>query len=195
MDEPAAVIARVCASLSRGDLASARSVIEREYPFTPTSTIKRKYGPREATQVFIRDGFIDRYSGDRLLFPPVLRVLSAKLPTLFPYHPAWKTDRTHPAYMALSATVDHVNPVTLGGADDMSNWITTSMARNFAKQNTTLESLGWTLRPPGDFRHWDGMLQWFLQYADAHSEVLANASIRQWHRAGRAAISRGLTSA
>ena len=140
----------------------------------------------ESTPVFVRDGFIDRYTGERLVFPPVLRVLSSILPSDFPYHPNWKTDLTHPAYWELGATIDHVVPVSRGGKDDESNWVTSSMARNFAKMNSTLEELGWALLPPGDVREWDGLLSWFVLHAEAHPEVCATGSMRQWHRAAKA---------
>jgi hypothetical protein len=122
------------------------------------------------------------------VFPPVLRVLSTVLPADFPYHPNWKTDLTHPAYWEVGATIDHVRPVSRGGADDESNWVTTSMARNSAKMNWTLEELGWTLVPSGDFRAWDGLLHWFLSFAARHPEILATASVRHWHRAARITV-------
>jgi serine/threonine protein kinase len=68
--------------------------LRRDYPFAPEAVTKRQYGPVESTRVFVRDGFIDRYTGERLIFPPVLRVLSAILPAEFPYHPNWKTTVT-----------------------------------------------------------------------------------------------------
>jgi len=79
--------------------------------------------------------------------------------------------------------VDHLVPVTRGGADDESNWVTTSMARNSAKMNWTLDKLGWALHPPGDAREWDDMMRWFLEYTEAHPETLPSGSIRQWRRA------------
>jgi hypothetical protein len=138
--------------------------------------------------VFIRDGFIDRFSGNRLIFPPVLRVISVMLPNEFPYHPNWKTELTHPAYWELGASVDHLVPVTRGGQDEESNWVTTSMARNFAKMNWTPGELGWSLHPPGDYREWDGLLGWFLKYAKERQNVLRNSNVRQWHRAAEAAV-------
>lgn len=36
----------------------------------------RNYAPRQCLQIFYRDGFLDRYSGDRLVHPGALRVLS-----------------------------------------------------------------------------------------------------------------------
>ncbi|MFF0818704.1 HNH endonuclease [Rhodococcus sp. NPDC003318] len=53
--------------------------------------------------------------------------------------------QTHFAYWELFPTIDHIVPVTRGGADDESNWVTTSMLRNSAKAHWTLDELG------GDF--------------------------------------------
>jgi hypothetical protein len=149
---------------------------------------KRQYGPLAVTRVFVRDGFIDRYSGERLVFPPALRLLSAALPAAFPYHPNWKTTVTHPAYWEVSATVDHLVPVSRGGADQESNWVTTSMMHNSAKMLWTLDELGWRLHPGGRMDEWDGMLRWFVEYADAHPELTTAAHLRQWYRAARASL-------
>jgi hypothetical protein len=89
----------------------------------------------KATRIFKRDGFLDRYTGTRLVYPPVLRLLSLILPKEFPYHPNWKTADTHPAFWELQATINHKDPVTLGGGNDDDNLITTSMVRNSAKMN------------------------------------------------------------
>lgn len=120
------------------DKDGASALLQERYPFAPAEITKRRYGLVGSTRDFVRDGFIDRYSGERLLFPPVLRVLSSVLPEAFPYHPNRKTDVTHPAYWEIAATVDHLVPVTRGGIDEQSNLITTSMAHNFAKMNWTL---------------------------------------------------------
>ena len=185
MIEPAAVLSAVCQAISSDGRDEAAAILRRDYPFTPMAVIKRRYGPRESTRVFVRDGFIDRYSGQRLIFPPVLRVISEVLPAEFPFHPNWKTDVTHPAYNALSATIDHVVPVTRGGRDDDSNWVTTSMARNFAKMNSTLEEIGWTLHPAGRFEVWDGLLRWFITFAEGHPDLVRAGSIRQWYVAAK----------
>jgi len=178
----------VCEAIRAGSPDTAADLLRGEYPFAPDRVVERTYGPREATRIFIRDGFIDRYTGERLVFPPVLRVISMALPADFPYHPNWKTDVTHRAYWELSATVDHLVPVTRGGADDDSNWVTTSMARNSAKMNWTLEQLGWTLHPPGDFGSWDGLVEWFIDYTQAHPESLTNVSMKNWCKAVRAEL-------
>lgn len=87
MNEKSSVIAAACRALSVGEPEGAASLLHRDYPFAPEPITKRVYGPVESTRVFMRDGFRDRYTGERLIFPPVLRLLSAALPTEFPYHP------------------------------------------------------------------------------------------------------------
>jgi hypothetical protein len=187
MADKVAVIEAVCHALRRDSLDDARRLLMRDYPFAPGSATKRRHTVLDATWVFVRDGFVDRYSGTCLVFPPVLRILSAELPTDFPYHPNWKPELTHPAYWELGATVDHEVPVSRGGADDDSNWVTTSMGHNSAKGNWTLTELGWTLRDRGDFKTWDGLVHWFLAYTDEHSE-LVTAPLRKWHRAAKLAV-------
>lgn len=188
MAEKISTIADVCDAISSGALEAATSILKRDYPFAPQPMSKRRYGAVESTRVFVRDGFLDRYTGERLVFPPVLRLLSVVLPAEFPYHPNWKSDVTHPAYWEIGATVDHLVPVSRGGADGETNWITTSMARNSSKMNWTLQELGWELQPPGDFRLWDGLVHWFLDYTDAHPELVRSGSVRQWHRAAKLAV-------
>lgn len=193
MAEKSIAIAEACAVLKSGARDQAISLLKRDYPFAPHPVTKRQYGPLESTRVFVRDGFIDRYTAERLIFPPVLRVISAELPVNFPYHPNWKTDVTHPAYWEVGATVDHLIPVSRGGADDDSNWVTTSMVRNSAKGNWTLAELGWSLQAPGSFKDWDGLIHWFLEYTNDHPKLIAATSMRQWHRAATLAIAGDLT--
>ncbi|MGH9871554.1 MAG: HNH endonuclease [Pyrinomonadaceae bacterium] len=187
--EKSDTIAEVCNALSENGRDKAIAILQGHYPFAPEAVSKRRYGPLASTGVFVRDGFIDRYSGDRLIFPPVLRVLSSALPEAFPYHPNWKTDVTHPAYWEIAATVDHLVPVTRGGTDAESNLITTSMAHNFAKMNWSLAELGWHLCPAGDLRVWDGLIHWFVDYATKNAAAIDNSSTRQWLRAARATLS------
>lgn len=176
-------IASVCSSLENDDLPGAAEILRRDYPFTPAETVERKYGDEEALRVFMRDGFVDRYSGAHLVFPGVLRVLALRLPADFPYHPNWKMTATHLAFWELSPTVDHIVPIARGGADVELNWVTTSMLRNSAKANWTLEELGWPLLPPGNLDAWDGLLGWFMRHISRHSDLLQNARIAAWNRA------------
>lgn len=185
--QKAEVIAATCSALTSDGTEAAAAVLNEHYPFAPEVVSKRRFRPLDYTRVFIRDGFVDRYTGDRLLFPPVLRMLSHALPDQCPYHPNWKTQVTHPAYWEVGATIDHVIPVTRGGLDEPANWVTTSMARNSAKMNWMLAELGWELRDAGDFSQWDGMIRWCLGYARAHPEA-TDSGVRQWVQAGKIAL-------
>jgi hypothetical protein len=86
-------------------------------------------------------------------------------------------------YWELFPTVDHIVPIARGGADDETNWATTSMLRNSAKSNWTLQELGWQLVPAGDLREWDGLLAWFVEFLKRNQSNLADKYISRWHRA------------
>jgi hypothetical protein len=137
--------------------------------------------------VFLRDGYIDRYSGNRLVFPGVLRLISHLLPTDFPYHPNWTFGVGHPWYWDLFPTVDHLVPVAGQGVDDATNWVTTSMRGNLLKSNRTLSDLGWTLAPSGDAESWDGRMGWYVDFISNHPELQGIPSLRAWQRAAIAA--------
>ncbi len=68
--------------------------------------------------------------------------------------------------------------------------MTTSMRRNSAKANWTLEELGWTLFPPGRLDDWDGLLSWFRNHIQNNRQFLDNSHVRRWHRAAIAAAAR-----
>jgi hypothetical protein len=141
-------------------------------------------------EAFVRDGFIDRYSGRRLVFPGALRLLSLLLPQEFPFHSNWKTDACHFAFWELFPVIDHVVPVSRGGLDREDNWVSTSMLLNAAKANFTLEELGWTLHPPGDADRWDGLTGWFTRQSDQMPELRSNVYLRRWRTAAETAFGR-----
>jgi hypothetical protein len=93
----------------------------------------------------------------------------------------------------LFPTVDHKVPVSRGGnPDDLDNWITTSMLRNSAKANFTLEELGWALHPPGSLDEWDGLTGWFLQWSRSATHCwddVDGAYLREWQRAALSGFS------
>jgi len=181
------ILASVCELIACGEADRAAALLDQEYPFSRVVATTRAYRPVEALRVFRRDGFVDRYSGIRLLFPGVLRVLSQHLPAHLPYHPNWKVSETHLAYWELYPTVDHVRPVTRGGLDAPDNWVTTCMLRNSAKSNWTLEELGWTLHPAGDRSRWDGLESWFMSHVQQNPQLNENAGVRAWYRAALSA--------
>jgi len=181
------VIDEVCVALEDGSLEEAKKILCDKYPFTPVNKEKRSYGDFEKTRVFLRDGFIDRYSGEKMVFPPVLRLLSKLMPSEFPFHKNWKMSECHLAYWQLLPTLDHVIPIARGGPDEETNWVCTSQLRNSAKSNWLLEELGWRLHDPGDISDWDGLTKWFMTYASRNPEILDDGYIRSWHRAAERA--------
>lgn len=178
-------VAEVCRKISVGDVNRARKIISSEYPFAPVSQSNRQYTEHEKTKVFLRDGFIDRYSGDRLVFPGVLRLLSRLMPEEFPYHSHWKLSECHLAYWQLLPTIDHIIPVSRGGADEETNWVTTSQLRNGAKSNGLLEELGWVLHEPGNLDDWDGMIRWYVSHISQNREILEDNYLSSWYRAAK----------
>jgi hypothetical protein len=78
--------------------------------------------------------------------------------------------------------------VSRGGTDDESNWATTSMLRNSAKANFTLDELGWSLCSPGDMKDWDGLLGWFIEQENVDRAVLDDHYLREWFTASRPAV-------
>ena len=131
----------------------------------------------------MRDGFVDRYGGEQLVFPGVLRALSHLLPEEFPYHTNWKFGVSHPWYYDLYATIDHIVPVSMQGANSLDNWVTTSMRRNLIKSNRSLEDLKWGFISKGDPTGWDGHMHWFIEYVRSRPELRELAWLNSWYQA------------
>ena len=75
-----------CDLISIGEIEKASQTIASEYPFSPIQKSGRNNSHRVMTKIFVPDGFVDRYRGTRLIYPPVLRILSHYLGKVFPYH-------------------------------------------------------------------------------------------------------------
>jgi hypothetical protein len=179
----AEVLAEVCFRLSLDERDHAIQILRENYPFNPFSNSGRNWTPLEALGIFFRDGFRDRYTGLPLIFPGTLRIISLHLPTDFPFHRNWKTDQCHLAYWELIPTLDHVVPVSRGGADDKTNWVTTSMVKNASKANFTLEELHWLLLPEENDSSWDGLTGWFSEEIRRKPDLLNDAYVARWNRA------------
>jgi len=106
-----------------------------------------------------RDSWTCRYCRARTIAPPVLRFLSEIYPDEFPYHPNWKAGQVHPAYLLVSASLDHVDPGGRGGSWlDEQNLVTACWPCNTGKADLRLEEVGWTLLSEEDVRSdWNGL--------------------------------------
>lgn len=128
--------------------------------------------------VFARDHFIDRYTGERLLFPGTLRLLGELYPDAFPKAAAdagWRVGRCHWVYWRLWPTVDHRVPIAKGGhATSMDNLVTTSQMTNSAKGAWTDEAAPAHMRvslidlATVQRESWDGLMPWFVWMLDMH---------------------------
>ncbi|PKO95279.1 MAG: HNH endonuclease [Bacteroidetes bacterium HGW-Bacteroidetes-9] len=169
-------------ALKTGDIKVAESIICLEYPFVYKEVRGRKYTDTQKIQVFIKDGFLDRYTGEKLINPGFLKVLSFYFPNIFPYQAHWKMTECHNAYWEFCPTVDHVVPIAWGGTDDISNWVSTSMIKNAVKSNWTLEQLGWRLYDGGNIEQWDGLTRDFIDLVEKNKELLSDAYIKKWYK-------------
>jgi hypothetical protein len=174
--------------LKEGRVGKAKDILTSDYPFEPIQSQTRSYTELQSAKLFVRDGFIDRYTGARLVFPAALRLISHLLPEDFPYHRNWKMSETHVAYWELFPTVDHIVPVARGGDDSELNWVSTSMLKNSAKSNWTLEELGWDLHPKGSISEWDGLTGWFLDYVETNPDLLTDNYFSKWQKAALKAL-------
>ena len=168
--------------LQKGRTSKAEDILKNVYPFVPIAVEKRSYKLQDKMRIFMRDHFIDRYSGDKLVNPGVLKLFSVRMQEAFPYHPHWKMDETHIAYWELTPTIDHINPLALGGADSEENWITTSMLHNQIKSNWTLEQIGWSIKENLADESWDGLTKDFVRYVDEYPELLKDTYIAKWYK-------------
>lgn len=169
--------------LSDDKKTRAADMAQTQYPFVPVKRLSRNYSKHKAMKVFWRDGFIDRYSGHRLVFPGALYLLSHLMPKQFPFHQNWRMDFCHMMYWELFPVLDHIDPLARGGPRDIENLVCTSALRNQAKLNWTLKELGWEKHPKGKWQDWDGLLGWFSDYTSEHPAVLENRIIQNWHKA------------
>lgn len=178
------IINKVVNKIVQGDILTGEKILKKEYPNNEIVLSRRSYTIKEKMEQFKRDGFIDRYTGNRLLNPGILKILSYYYPDEFPYHPHWKMSECHIAYWELSPTINHIVPVSRGGLDDLSNWVTTSMLKNSIKNNWTLEELQWKLYEPGDLKIWDGLTSSFIKIVD-NNALLSDNYIKRWYNVSK----------
>ncbi|MDD3859241.1 MAG: HNH endonuclease [Bacteroidales bacterium] len=178
--DKASLIKKICELLLDGRRHDCIAYANKNYPFVDSLPQKRQYSKFQMCKVFLRDGFIDRYSGDKLVFPGMIKILTLEFPDIFKYHKNWKMSETHMIYWDLYPTIDHIVPISRGGLNDESNWITTSMIRNSAKSNWTIQEIGWNLYDKGQLDNWDGLINYFIELANDNSSYVKDKYISSW---------------
>ena len=175
------IISNITAMLLCDNPGVAKQIICEQYPHEQIEIEKRSYTLEQKMNLFINDGFIDRYTGEKLLNPGILKVITYYFPEDFPYHPHWKMSETHNAYWELVPTLDHIYPIAKGGQDHESNWVTTSTKNNSIKSNYTIDEIHWKLHPKGDIKEWDGLTNVLIQLIDKDKNLLKDSYIRNWY--------------
>lgn len=177
------LIETIAKLLLSGEKHKSRTIANIFYPFQRVVPNKRHYTKKQLCTLFLRDGYIDRYSGQKLLFPGLIRILSLELPNVFRYNQNWQLSKTHQIYYNYFPTLDHLVPLSRGGSDSQFNWVTTSMMRNSAKSNWTIEELNWKLYPKGDPDEWNGLINYFIKLINHNQDYLKNKYINDWQKA------------
>lgn len=150
-------IASIVAALIDGDKQRADRQME-QIAFHPAQLVIRpSLSPGMKAKVWMRDNFTCRYCESRTIPPIVLQVLSSMYTNAFPYHPNWKTIRTHPAYWKVSASVDHVKAGSIGGDwRSETNLVTACWSCNQMKSNVDAAHGVWNLLDVAA-AGWDGL--------------------------------------
>lgn len=181
--EKALLIKDICDLLLEDRRQDCIDVAKEKYPFVDSLPQKRQYSKHQMCKIFLRDGFIDRYTGDKLLFPGLIKILTIEFPDIFKYHINWKMSDTHMVYWDLCPTIDHLIPVARGGPNNDLNWITTSQIRNSAKSNWTIDEIGWKLHDKGELTNWDGLVHYFLDLTKKNPDYEQDKYVFRWKTA------------
>ena len=115
LEDKADVLADVAGAIENVGLDEGSRILGLRYPFVPVDKTSRSYTERRSLRLFYRDGFVDRYSGTRLINPGALRLLSVLLPEDFPADPNWAMSRSHFAFWELFPTVKGHWDLPVGG--------------------------------------------------------------------------------
>lgn len=168
--EKAELIEQVLQRLLERDLVSASSNLRQNWPSSanPERLSRGAFSFGRQLDVFQRDRVYCRYCQNKTIFLGSLGLITRLIPEVFPCHPNWKFTDTHPAYLILSATLDHVVPVARGGTDDPSNIATACWRCNSIKGAWLLDEIRWTLNdaPP---EPWDGLVGLFVRCMESNS--------------------------
>ena len=118
---------------------------------------QRMPGAAETAMVLARDGWHCRFCGVRVIEPRARDVMREVLPGAIPWD---GQDRTrHAAFLALTATIDHIVPHSLGGRTTPDNLVAACWPCNFGRGDGRLEEVGLTdprNRAPAA-NGWDGL--------------------------------------
>lgn len=168
-----------------GDVTGAWSLME-SIRFEAVPRRVEKWPTRKViAAVYAADSYQCRYCGEKTILTPVMRLLARLYPEQFPYHPNWKADSTHPAFVSRSATLDHIVPIADGGDPiGRENLVTACWGCNRRKGDLRLGEIGWSLAEPTD-RTWMGLTELYFPLWLAGGQPDLGEDERWWLQASR----------
>ncbi|MEM0448875.1 MAG: hypothetical protein QW520_03520 [Methanomassiliicoccales archaeon] len=193
----------ICLTLSEDGEEEARKVLKRECPFNRRAVIKIPKchcSPQDRKavamniwrgdltlkmKVFSRDGFINRFTGEPVIFPAVLRLLSEKFSMDFPFHEFWAEGEMHQAYYLTGACTALIIPQSRGGESNESNMLTTTFPFVLARSDLTPDEAGWRMTREGFVDEWDGMSSWYVDYVKENPDWRKINFFNLWYNAAR----------
>ncbi|HZN73546.1 MAG TPA: HNH endonuclease [Micromonosporaceae bacterium] len=176
-------LARIINARIEGDQAAALAEMNQIRFLPPKRKAERWPAMSVIAGVYTRDRYQCRYCGERVILTAVMRLVSRLYSDLFPYHPNWKADLTHPAFVSRSATLDHVHPIADGGDPlDPANLVTACWGCNRRKGDLRLDELGWSLIEPS-IPSWQGLTELFRPLWEAAGQPPLTEDERAWMRA------------
>lgn len=125
-------------------------------PGAAAKALSRMPTAEETRKLFKRDGWRCRWCGCRVVSPQARDAMRAYLPDAIPWA---DDDGYHGAFLALTASVDHVVPHSSGGTNDLENLVAACWSCQFGRGSCTLEQFGLVdprSRPPV-VDEWDGL--------------------------------------
>jgi 5-methylcytosine-specific restriction endonuclease McrA len=182
-------LARIINARLSGDEAAALAEMIK-YRFVPLERRPERWPAMSAiARIYKRDCYHCRYCGERVVLTAVMRLVSRLYPEMFPYHPNWKADATHPAFISRSATLDHMKPIADGGDPlDPANLVTACWGCNRRKGDLRLDELDWPLIDPAN-PTWQGLTEVFRPLWNAAGRPPLSEDEHAWMRAVETASS------
>lgn len=118
-----------------------------------------RYDKKIERAIYERDGYTCRYCDGPVIADSVLRAYSMRVGT--EVFPVGNTNLSrHGVMLAFRASVDHVDPRSRGGTDDVENLVTSCWPCNFGKSSYALDELlldDPRERVPGGMPDWHGL--------------------------------------
>ena len=124
-------------------------------------------------EVWFRDNWTCKYCSEPVFFAPTLKLLDKLSPKHGYYHPNGKTDKILSLFQWRWSSVDHVEPWSKGGQDNIDNYVTAcwgcnlklkDKSRNQGKPKPSM------LNENAQIVNWDGLSSVYLKLAQKNDE-------------------------